>query len=87
MPPELSSKEHGQREPGSTDDSADAVGVIADRHCDSVADRGSPVGWLLAKPLGLGTTGVFVGVLVGFSTMAIGATVLFRRGAWKRATV
>jgi Na+-driven multidrug efflux pump len=46
-----------------------------------------PVAWLLSKPLGLGPTGVFVAVLVGFSTMAIVASLLFRRGTWKRATV
>src|SRR6185312_9619137 len=46
-----------------------------------------PVAWLLSKPLGLGPTGVFVAVLVGFSTMAIVASLLFRRGTWKRATL
>jgi putative MATE family efflux protein len=46
-----------------------------------------PVAWLLAKPLGLGPTGVFVAVLVGFSTMAIVAAALFRRGNWKRVAV
>jgi putative MATE family efflux protein len=46
-----------------------------------------PVAWLLAKPLGMGPTGVFVAVLVGFSTMAIVASALFRRGKWKRVAV
>jgi Na+-driven multidrug efflux pump len=46
-----------------------------------------PVAWLLAKPLGLGPTGVFVAVLIGFSTMAIVAAALFRRGSWKRVAV
>ncbi len=46
-----------------------------------------PVAWLLAKPLDLGPTGVFVAVLIGFSTMAVVASVLFRRGTWKRAAV
>ncbi|HLK89147.1 MAG TPA: MATE family efflux transporter [Polyangia bacterium] len=46
-----------------------------------------PVAWLLSKPLGLGPTGVFISVLVGFSTMAIVASLLFRRGRWKRAAV
>jgi putative MATE family efflux protein len=46
-----------------------------------------PLAWLLAKPLGLGPTGVFVAVLVGFSTMAVVAAVLFRRGKWKRVAV
>jgi putative MATE family efflux protein len=46
-----------------------------------------PLAWLLAKPLGLGPTGVFVSVLVGFSTMAVVGVVLFRRGRWKRVRV
>jgi len=46
-----------------------------------------PLAWLLAKPLGLGPTGVFVSVLVGFSTMALVGVVLFRRGRWKRVNV
>ena len=46
-----------------------------------------PVAWLLARPLGLGPRGVFIAVLVGFSTMAIVSSVLFRRGAWKRVRV
>jgi len=46
-----------------------------------------PVAWLLAKPLGLGPKGVFIAVLIGFSTMAIVASVLFRRGTWKRVAV
>jgi len=46
-----------------------------------------PLAWLLAKPLGLGPTGVFIAVLVGFSTMAVVAVVLFRRGRWKRVAV
>jgi len=46
-----------------------------------------PLAWLLAKPLGLGPTGVFIAVLVGFSTMAVVAVALFRRGRWKRIAV
>jgi Na+-driven multidrug efflux pump len=46
-----------------------------------------PLAWLLAQPLGLGPTGVFVSVLVGFSTMAVVSVVLFRRGRWKRVKV
>jgi Na+-driven multidrug efflux pump len=46
-----------------------------------------PLAWLLAKPLGLGPTGVFVSVLVGFSTMAVVGVVLFRRGRWKGVKV
>jgi putative MATE family efflux protein len=46
-----------------------------------------PLAWLLARPLGLGPTGVFISVLVGFSTMAVVSVVLFRRGRWKRVRV
>ena len=46
-----------------------------------------PLGWLLAGPLGLGPTGVFIAVLVGFSTMAVASVALFRRGRWRRTTV
>jgi Na+-driven multidrug efflux pump len=46
-----------------------------------------PLAWLLAKPLGLGPTGVFVAVLVGFSTMAVASVLLFRQGRWKRVQV
>jgi len=46
-----------------------------------------PLAWLLSKPLGLGPTGVFTAVLIGFSTMAVLSVVLFRRGRWKRVKV
>jgi putative MATE family efflux protein len=46
-----------------------------------------PLAWLLAKPLGFGPTGVFIAVLVGFSTMAVISILLFRRGRWKRVQV
>jgi len=46
-----------------------------------------PVVWQLAKPQGLGPKGVFIAVLIGFSTMAIISSAPFRRGAWKRVAV
>jgi putative MATE family efflux protein len=46
-----------------------------------------PLAWLLARPLGLGPTGVFISVLVGFSTLAVVSVVLFRRGHWKAVRV
>jgi putative MATE family efflux protein len=46
-----------------------------------------PLAWLLAKPLGMGPTGVFVSVLVGFSSMAVVAVAVFRRGRWKGVQV
>jgi len=46
-----------------------------------------PLGWVLARPLGMGPTGVFVAVLVAFSTTAVVSVLLFRRGTWKRKKV
>jgi putative MATE family efflux protein len=46
-----------------------------------------PLAWLLAKPLGLGPTGVFVSVLIGFSMLAVVSVVLFRRGRWKTVRI
>jgi len=46
-----------------------------------------PLAWVLAKPLGMGPTGVFIAVLAGFSTMAVVAALLFRRGKWKHIAV
>ena len=38
---------------------------------------------LLARPIGLGPSGVFVAMTVSFVMMAISAAALFRRGRWK----
>lgn len=46
-----------------------------------------PLAWALAKPLGLGPTGVFIAVLVAFSATAVVSVVLFRRGTWKKVKV
>jgi putative MATE family efflux protein len=46
-----------------------------------------PLAWVLARPLEFGPTGVFVSILIGFSTMAVVSVALFRRGRWKGATV
>ncbi len=42
-----------------------------------------PLAWLLATPLGLGPTGVFIAVPVSFSALALWSALLFRRGRWK----
>jgi Na+-driven multidrug efflux pump len=46
-----------------------------------------PFAWILSVPLGAGPTGVFWGITIAFSTMAIVALVLFRRGRWKHKHV
>ena len=46
-----------------------------------------PLAWLLSGPLGLGPTGIYIAVLVAFSTYAIASLLLFRRGTWKSTRV
>jgi putative MATE family efflux protein len=46
-----------------------------------------PLAYTLARPLGLGTDGVFIAIAVAESVMAIVATVLFRRGKWKEREI
>lgn len=46
-----------------------------------------PLAWVLAGPLGMGPTGVFVAVLIAFSTCAVVSVLLFRRGRWKTVKV
>jgi putative MATE family efflux protein len=46
-----------------------------------------PMGYVLAVPLGLGPTGVFIAITIAFSTLAVVAVGLFRRGTWKRVRV
>ena len=46
-----------------------------------------PLAWLLAEPLGLGPTGVFIAVPLSFSVLALWSAVLFRRGRWRERRV
>jgi putative MATE family efflux protein len=46
-----------------------------------------PVGYLLARPLGLGPSGVYLSIAIAFSLMAAVSVVLFRRGGWKSVKV
>jgi len=46
-----------------------------------------PLAWVLAYPVGLGPTGVFIAVSVAFSALAIVSGFLFRRGRWKTMRV
>lgn len=46
-----------------------------------------PLGWVLARAVGLGPLGVFIAIAVAFSTSALAGGLLFRRGAWKRRLV
>jgi len=42
-----------------------------------------PLAWLLALQLGYGPAGVYVAIMIAFSTLAVVSAVIFRRGAWK----
>ena len=42
-----------------------------------------PLAWVLAQTLGMGPWGVHIAVMLGFSSEAIVAGLLFRRGKWK----
>jgi putative MATE family efflux protein len=46
-----------------------------------------PLAWLLAQPLGLGPTGIFISVPISFSVLALWSAVLFKRGKWKQQKV
>jgi putative MATE family efflux protein len=46
-----------------------------------------PLAWVLAYPLGIGPTGVFIAVSVAFSTLAFISGWLFSKGSWKTKRV
>jgi putative MATE family efflux protein len=46
-----------------------------------------PLAYVLAKPLGLGTNGVYLALAVAFSTYAVASATIFRRGHWKTKRV
>ena len=46
-----------------------------------------PLAWVLAFPVGLGPNGVFISIAVSYGMLALISAVLFKRGAWKSATV
>jgi Na+-driven multidrug efflux pump len=46
-----------------------------------------PLAWVLAGPLGLGPRGAFIAITVAFSTFAVLAGLVFRRGSWKRRVI
>lgn len=46
-----------------------------------------PIALLLAKPLGLGATGVVISVPAGYSLLTLWSWLLFRRGRWKAQKV
>jgi putative MATE family efflux protein len=46
-----------------------------------------PLAWVLAVPLGMGPRGTFLAVAISFSTLAVLAGAIFRRGRWKTTVV
>lgn len=46
-----------------------------------------PLAWVLSQVFGMGAHGVFLSIPIAFSTFALLAVWLFRRGAWKRKMV
>jgi putative MATE family efflux protein len=46
-----------------------------------------PLAWMLAKPLGMGPHGVFLAILIAFSTATVVSAIVFRQGRWKRRIV
>ena len=42
-----------------------------------------PLAFVLARVLNFGPLGVFLSIMIGYSTLALVSTVLFRRGRWK----
>jgi putative MATE family efflux protein len=46
-----------------------------------------PLGYVLSIWLGLGPRGVFIAIMVAFSTLAVVSAAVFRRGRWKRKVI
>jgi putative MATE family efflux protein len=46
-----------------------------------------PLAWVLAVSLGMGPRGAFLAVAIAFSTLAVAAGAIFRRGKWKQVVV
>jgi MATE family, multidrug efflux pump len=46
-----------------------------------------PLAFLFSRTFGMGARGVFLAILIAFSTFALLAVVMFRRGRWKAKTV
>ena len=46
-----------------------------------------PLAYVLAHVLNFGPQGVFLAIMIGYSSLALVSTVLFRRGKWKKRVV
>ena len=46
-----------------------------------------PLAWVLSHTMGMGPNGVFLAAVIAWSTLAVLAAVVFRKGRWKRVMV
>jgi putative MATE family efflux protein len=46
-----------------------------------------PLAYVLSKVLGMGPRGVFLAIMIAFSTLAVVSGIVFRQGRWKRKVV
>jgi len=46
-----------------------------------------PLAYVLSKRLGMGPRGVFLAIMIAFSTLAVVSAIVFRQGRWKRKVV
>ena len=46
-----------------------------------------PLGYILAKPLGMGPTGAFIAIPVAETAIAVWAFIIFKRGKWKKVII
>jgi len=46
-----------------------------------------PLGYVLARTLGFGPSGVFAAIMIAFSTLAVVSAIVFRKGRWKHRKV
>jgi putative MATE family efflux protein len=46
-----------------------------------------PLAYVLSKTLGMGPKGVFLSIMIAFSTLAVVSAIVFRQGRWKRKVV
>ena len=46
-----------------------------------------PLAYVLSKTLGMGPRGVFLAIMIAFSTLAVVSAIVFRQGRWKRKVV
>jgi Na+-driven multidrug efflux pump len=46
-----------------------------------------PLAYVLSKVFGMGPRGVFLAIMIAFSTLAVVSAIVFRQGRWKQKVV